>query len=144
MPKKSVLLSFCVWTSKDVVLFVFNYNTMHIWLSFIFIPNSLSYAWVYSLKKSHTGISSHGGAVHTPTLRLVLDRGCVGSVNLQASVPNVSALAWGSGVSRDTPPDDGKIPKERGRSLLEGQGKKNVWSHFSIRNSQIWSQLSPC
>lgn len=55
---------------------------------------------------------------HTHTLRLVLDRGCVGSVNLQPSVPGVSALAWGSGISSEVPPDDGKIPKERGRSLL--------------------------
>lgn len=58
-------------------------------------------------------------AICTPTLRLVLDRGCAVSVNLQPSVFGVSTLAWGSGISRDAPPDDGKIPKERGRSLLE-------------------------
>lgn len=59
------------------------------------------------------------GAMIPHTLRLVLERVCAGSVNLQPSVPGVPALAWGSGNSKDGPPADGKMPKERGRSLLE-------------------------
>lgn len=84
----------------------------------------------------HCMSECHGGAIHTHTrthtLRLVFDRGCAGSVNLQASGPSVSALTCGSGVSRDTPADGGKIPKERGLSLLEGQQKK-FGDHCSLK-----------
>lgn len=52
------------------------------------------------------------------TFRLVLDRGCEGLVNLQFSAFSVSDLAWGSGVSKDPPPDEGKMPSDRGLSLL--------------------------
>lgn len=82
----------------------------------------LNQTQVYSLRIDHKV-----GTTHTPTLRLVLERGCDESVNLQLSVPSVSALAWGSGMSRDAPPDDGKIPKERGRSLL-GRLKKKLYN----------------
>lgn len=78
---------------------------------------------------------------HKHTFRLVFDRGCAGSVNLQASGPSVSALTWGSGVSRDTPPEGGKIPKERGRSLLDGQQKK-VGDHCSLKGTFHNSCLS--
>lgn len=71
----------------------------------------------------------------------MFDRGCAGSVNLQASGPSVSALTWGSGVSRDTPPEGGKIPKERGRSLLDGQQKK-VGDHCSLKGTFHNSCLS--
>lgn len=86
----------------------------------------LNQTQVYSLRIDHKV-----GTTHTPTLRLVLERGCDESVNLQLSVPSVSALAWGSGMSRDAPPDDGKIPKERGRSLL-GRLKKNYKTSLFI------------
>lgn len=86
-------------------------------------------------------------STHTLTLRLVLDRGCVGSVNLQPSVPSVSTLVWGSGVSIDTPPDGGKIPKERGRSLLRKQGEMCVQHVFfqgtCLAKSLTW-EYSPC
>lgn len=39
-------------------------------------------------------------------------------MNLQLSAFSVSDLAWGSGVSRGPPPDDGKMPSDRGLSLL--------------------------
>lgn len=68
-----------------------------------------SYCWSDSPRLAAGGV----------TLRFVLDRGCVVSVNLQLSVPSVSALTCGSGVSMDPPPDDGKMPRDRGRSLLE-------------------------
>ncbi|TNN57645.1 hypothetical protein EYF80_032107 [Liparis tanakae] len=61
-----------------------------------------------------------------PARLAVLDR--AGSVNLQPSVPGVSALAWDSGMSTDAPLGDGKIPKERGRSLLEGTNKSYSFS----------------
>lgn len=88
----------------------------------------LNQTQVYFLRIDHKV-----GTTHTPTLRLVLERGCDESVNLQLSVPSVSALAWGSGMSRDAPPDDGKIPKERGRSLL-GRLKKIIKRPFLLEN----------
>lgn len=94
--------------------------------TWLFFEGKITLEWVNFSTNCYK--SSHGGAIHTPTLRLVLDRGCVGSVNFQASVLSVSALVWGSGVSRGTPADDGKIPKERGRSLLEGQ-EKTMFDH---------------
>lgn len=62
--------------------------------------------------------SSSVGICCCRTFRLVLDRGCEGSANLQFSAFRVSDLAWGSGVSKDPPPDEGKMPSDRGLSLL--------------------------
>lgn len=70
--------------------------------------------------------NSRRGATSTPTLRLALERSCEESVNLQPSVPGVSAPAWGSGIIRDAPPEDGKTPKERGRSLLQRRNQKRT------------------
>lgn len=58
-----------------------------------------------------------------PTLRLALERGWVRS-NLQPSVPGVSPLPSSSGVRDVFPPEVGKIPKDRGRSLLVRKEKK--------------------
>lgn len=66
-----------------------------------------------------------------PTLRLALDRVCAESVNLHPSVPGVSARACGSGMRSDAPPEDGKTPKDRGRSLLQGF-KKEGFNSFDL------------
>lgn len=58
------------------------------------------------------------------TLRLVLDWGGRGSENLQLSAFSVSDLALGSGVSREPPADEGKMPSDRGLSLLVERLKK--------------------
>ncbi len=52
------------------------------------------------------------------TLRLALERWWLRLLNLQPSVPGVSALSWMSGVSEEPPPDMGKIPRDWGRSFL--------------------------
>lgn len=83
-------------------------NILHV-LDIIFFPPCAQLLLVRQPRLAAGGV----------TLRFVFDRGCVVSVNLQLSVPSVSALTCGSGVSMDPPPDDGKMPKDRGRSLLE-------------------------
>lgn len=52
------------------------------------------------------------------TLRLAFDRCWLRSVNLQPSVPGVSALPGKSGIWELFPPDMGKMPRESGRSFL--------------------------
>lgn len=96
----------------------------------------------YQTGKKVVFFSTHRGVQCPcpPTLRLVLDRGCAGSVNLQPSVPGVSTLACGSGISRDAPPDEGNIPKERGRSLLqreEGTGEISFSQWLMLKFSAV-------
>lgn len=62
--------------------------------------------------------TDNGCVTHTHTFRLVLDRGADESAILHPSVAEVSVLFWGSGIISEVRPDEGKIPKERGRSLL--------------------------
>lgn len=61
---------------------------------------------------------------HYCTLRLALEHWWLRLLNLQASVPGVSALPWTSGVSEVLPPDMGKIPRDRGRSFLKKKERK--------------------
>ena len=80
-------------------------------------------------------ISSHiiisQAHTHKNTLRLVLDRGCAGSLN-RHSVPGVSTLACGSaGMGTEAPPDEGKMHRERGRSFLEWGDK--WWQNGVLR-----------
>lgn len=83
-------------------------------------------------------------ATQTHTLRLALERGCAGSVNLQLSVFGVSALAWGSGISREPPPDDGKIPSERGRSFLRRQEGLEKWYFDCLGFFLCFLKAEPC